>query len=296
MRQDQVLLTRFNLPSAGYESLVRSKSGWLENRVQLFERYCLPSVRAQTQTDFSWLVYFDPQSPAWLRRKIEEWEGSSRLRACFRSAVSSDQLLEDIGRVSGSRGERLLTTNLDNDDALSVDFIARVRNVDPDSAATVIYVPSGLIARGEALYRRTDRSNAFCTVSAPWERPQTCWADWHNRLALTMPARLERGGPGWLQVVHGGNVSNRVHGVLASPAAYASSFPGLLDGLREPSVAHSLLDRSLGQPSRVLREFGRRIAKEAIVAAGGRSALDRVRTRVHGGATLGKIPGRGKNT
>ncbi len=47
------------------------QSGWLEDRVELFERYCLPSVAAQTDRRFSWIIYFDPQSPAWLRQRIE---------------------------------------------------------------------------------------------------------------------------------------------------------------------------------------------------------------------------------
>ncbi len=42
---DHVFLTRFNLPSAGFESMVRAKQGWLQNRVELFERFCLPSLR-----------------------------------------------------------------------------------------------------------------------------------------------------------------------------------------------------------------------------------------------------------
>ena len=73
---DHVLLTRFNLPSKGHESLVRAQENWLKNRVMLFERYCLPSVLAQTCRSFSWIIYFDPESPVWLLdwvRSHEQW-------------------------------------------------------------------------------------------------------------------------------------------------------------------------------------------------------------------------------
>ena len=60
---DHVILTRFNLPTAGVESLVRAQEGWLRDRQVLFEKYCLPSVKFQTRQDFSWIVYFDTQSP-----------------------------------------------------------------------------------------------------------------------------------------------------------------------------------------------------------------------------------------
>ncbi|MBY8850425.1 putative rhamnosyl transferase, partial [Saccharothrix sp. MB29] len=67
---DHVVLTRFNLPSVGAESVVRAQEGWLTKRVGLFERYCLPSVAAQTSSDFRWLIYFDPESPQWLKDRI----------------------------------------------------------------------------------------------------------------------------------------------------------------------------------------------------------------------------------
>src|ERR1700677_1263076 len=42
---------------------------WLENRLVLFKRYCLPSVMAQSNQDFTWLLYFDETTPeAYLRR------------------------------------------------------------------------------------------------------------------------------------------------------------------------------------------------------------------------------------
>src|SRR6185312_5627395 len=71
---NHVLLTRFNLPSAGVQELIRAKDGWLRGRVALFERYTVPSVQAQTTQDFTWLIYFDPASPTWLREVIARHE------------------------------------------------------------------------------------------------------------------------------------------------------------------------------------------------------------------------------
>lgn len=283
---DHVLLTRFNLPSPGYERTVRSRGGWLESRVQLFERYCLPSVAAQTESGFAWLVYFDPESPSWLRERIESWRGA--LTPVFRASVSSDDLIADLLRVSGGGGDRILTSNLDNDDALAADFVARVQEVGraADHTATAIYVARGLVAAADRLYLRTDRANAFCSVSAPWASPKTCWADWHNQLGRSMPMKLESGGPGWLQVVHGANVSNRVHGQLTSPGRHAQSFPGLLDGFPEPARGDRIWDAAVAQPGRMAREAGRGLIKRIIVAAAGRAGLDRVRTRIRKGAGL----------
>ena len=68
---DHVLLTRFNLPSAGFESIVRAQDGWLKDRIELFERYSIPSVQAQTSQAFHWIIYFDPESPEWLKGRIQ---------------------------------------------------------------------------------------------------------------------------------------------------------------------------------------------------------------------------------
>jgi hypothetical protein len=278
---DHVFLTRFNLPSGGFESTVRSREGWLESRVALFERYCLPSMEQQDDPDFSWIVYFDPESPRWLHERIACWRGRGNLTPVFRPSVSPTELHDDVTDVAGSRRRRLVTTNLDNDDALAADFVTRFRAQAFDGGTTAVYMARGLIASGGRLFLRVDRVNAFCSVSTPWTSFETCWADWHNLLGSRMPVLTRYDAPAWLQVVHGRNVSNRVHGRLTSPARYASRFGALLDHLPEPTAAELSKDRLVGVPSRFMREASRAAAKRAIVAVGGRDALDTVRRAIN---------------
>ena len=292
-RIDHVLLTRFNLPSPGFESTVRSRDGWLEQRVGLFEHYCLPSVAAQTRAGFTWLVYFDPQSPRWLRDRVEDWRHAAPMVPLFRAEVPATDLLRDIAEATRGAGRRILTTNLDNDDALAAEFVARVQDVPVPEEPTAVYLENGLIAAGPRVYRRSDRTNAFCSVSAPWHTPLTCWADWHNRLGLSMPVRIESGAPAWLQVVHGSNVSNRVHGVLASPAEHRASFPELLDVLPEPTVLELIYDAYASRPLRWSRDALRRLGKEVIIRTAGREALDSVRTRMRIDSHPAPVPERG---
>ena len=88
---DHVLLTRFNLPSAGAESIVRAKDGWLRARIELFRRFCLPSVLRQTRQDFKWIIYLDPQSPDWLVSVMDDLTaaGPSRPSTGPRSAAAN---------------------------------------------------------------------------------------------------------------------------------------------------------------------------------------------------------------
>lgn len=276
---DHILLTRFNLPSKGHESMVRAKENWLKNRVMLFERYCLPSVMGQTCQDFSWIIYFDPQSPPWLLDWIRGHEREGHFIPHFREEVPREDLLGDIRAVAGDdHGTELLTTNLDNDDGLAVDFVERLQGTARVADRTAVYIGDGLIRCGDAqLYAHLDPHNAFCSVRESWDAPVMCWVDWHNLLPERMPAVVLRGSPGWLQVVHGANVSNRVHGCLTYPSRHRAAFPGLLDGVPEPGIRQIAGDRLVMAPGRAVREGGRAAAKAAISKVAGKRGLDRAK-------------------
>lgn len=274
---DHVLLTRFNLPSGGAESFVRARPGWLRQRVALFEEFCVPSVRAQVNQRFHWIVYFDPKSPDWLRARIDEHCKEGLYTAVFRTSVSHGELLADLRRVTSQQGQFLLTTNLDNDDGLAIDFTDRVQHATCGDERSAIYVVHGLIKSDKAVYAHTDRHNAFCSVRENWDSPSTCWADWHNLLPRQM-ATVEIGGePGWLQVIHGVNVSNRVRGGLVDPRHHLARFPGLIDDVSVPTRLALARDRVLERPWRVVRDSVRAAAKSVAMAFLGKEGIDHLK-------------------
>jgi hypothetical protein len=279
---DHFLLTSFNLKSTGAESLIRAWECWLRGRVDLFETYCLPSVRAQTSQSFRWIIYFDPDSPDWLMTWISSHASEGLFSPVFRATVPHGELIADLSSLIGSSGTRLLTTNLDNDDALAVDFVERVQAVAAGDTRTAIYLANGLIKAPNGLFRRVDRQNAFCSVAEPWEAPVTCWSDWHNRLHLAMPVVTLSGDPGWLQVVHGSNVSNRVRGVRVSPKPYLRLFPQLLDDVPPVGAAELVVDRVVAGPARLARDGMRAVAKAVVLAVLGKDGLSRVAAALAG--------------
>lgn len=264
MTTAHVLLTRFNLPSEGAESLVRAREGWLRDRIELFERYTVPSVRAQT-LPVGWLVYADTESPGWLLERLRRHEEAGVLTVLLRQVVRKDELLRDLHRVVTAEATRLVTTNLDNDDGLAADFSERVRSAAAAPGPAAIYLEDGLVATAEAAYLRTDPTNAFCSAVTDVPATLTCWEDWHNRLHLHMPVRSVPGPPAWLQVVHDGNVSNRVRGRLISPMPLRDRFPGLLEGIPEPTRAQVLRDRLLSGPVRATRGALRTRLRQVLV-------------------------------
>ena len=270
---EHVLLTRFNLPSSGAESFIRAKDGWLRDRITLFETYTVPSVAEQTEP-VHWLVYVDCESPHWLLDRLLPLQDRGLLRMLERQEVTKPDLLADIDAILAPETTRVLTSNLDNDDAIARDFSARLRRAAESPGTAAVYLDYGLVGDSDGVYLRKDASNAFCSAVGDRPLPVTCWEDWHNRLDRHMPVRhISERVPGWLQVIHTTNVSNRVRGRLTSPARYAALFPGQLNGLTEPTTTRLLRDRLVDYPSRVGRDAGRTAIRRSVVAVAGKDAL-----------------------
>ena len=274
---DHAILTRFNFPSQGVEGFVRARPNWLKERMQLFHRYCLPSVLAQTCRDFRWLIYFDTESPAWLRQRVEDDAAAGHYVPVFRREVRQKELLSDIASVFPTMSGELLTSNLDNDDALASDFVERLHGQRRIGRATAYVFGNGLVKNGASVYQRYDRLNAFPSVLSGWDDPVTAWADWHTHLDDYMPVIDLGGSPAWLQVVHGGNVSNKTRGVLASPIQYRQRFDGLLDDVLVPDRAALLIDHLVLAPFRSTRDMARTAGKRIVVGLSGREGLDRTK-------------------
>ncbi len=289
---DHVLLTRFNVPTPGPESLIRAQEGWLRKRVALFDRFCRPSVAYQDNQDFRWIVYFDPESPSWLLEWLHDRARGGLFRPILRTRISADDLRADLRGIIPDPADALLTTNLDNDDALAADTVDRLQHAastvlraspsgeGAGTRRTALYLPDGLILREDLVYRRHDPRNAFCSVLEDWSEPVTCWTDWHNRLHLTMDEQVVESPAGWLQVIHDTNVSNRVQGRLASPNGARTRFPGLLDDVADPGRTALGLDIAVGRPLRAARETTRGVAKKAVLALVGTEGLTAAKHRL----------------
>ena len=179
-------------------------------------------------------------------------------------SVSEEELLADIRDTLPERGDYLITTNLDNDDGLAVDFSERTRSVSTPDRQAVIYQTVGLIKSPDGVFLRRDRHNAFCSVRSSWDDAVTAWSEYHNEFPRVMPSVQIGDPPGWLQVVHGSNVSNRVRGRLASPLPHQARFGDMLDDARVPASADIISDLVLGMPVRTARD----VARSAVRVAG----------------------------
>ena len=166
-----VILTRFNVrwdealdgPSIGTDP------AWLENRFKLFERYCLPSVLGQSRSDFSWLLFFDHQTPEpYAQRARALADLHPNIHPIFCRSLPNDFVSESIVKTIPTEPEWLLTTRLDNDDGLHEDFVARVQDAQTLERSEVLNCPVGIILHGDRAYRLRHTSNAFISLSEPF--------------------------------------------------------------------------------------------------------------------------------
>ncbi|MGE3314272.1 MAG: glycosyltransferase [Planctomycetaceae bacterium] len=203
------LLTRFNVrvpwmnrPAPGPE--------WLAHRFDLFERFCLPSVEAQSNTDFLWLVFFDSRTPAEFRERISSYRKLPQFRAVFLDEFDLQLVRDAMRQHSGSDSRSVLTSRLDNDDALARSYIAKVQEVaySITEPKAFISIRLGYTCDHGRAYCSEYVPNAFFSLLEPFEEMSTGYAYNHHDIAKHAPVRVIDGYRGWMQVVHDANHAN----------------------------------------------------------------------------------------
>lgn len=215
------ILTRFNLLIWNKDKeggKVRSKK-WLQHRFALFEKYCLPSIKNQTCQNFEWIVLFDSLTPEEYKDRI----------ACYQKVCPNftpvfvepekGRFFVDIFReemVKRVCSKRVISSYLDNDDALNIGFIEdlqqRVKSISDD---TFIYYDKGYQLYTDHKYMMQIRypRNHFVSYVEKGD-PSTVKGVFrhgtHYFIYTIEGAKIEniQGQRLWCEVVHEKNVEN----------------------------------------------------------------------------------------
>ena len=262
------VLTRFNIASEGREEAIRNSPGWLERRFELFETYCLPSMAAQTINTFRWLIYFDEGTPQAFRERIARAQQVLPFEALFVGPFDMTMTKGDVAARTPAACRRVVTTRLDNDDAVSIDFLERIRTHASESVdGTVLNFPDGVALRKGFPHTARDKSNPFASLVDSRERGNVIWAVNHRLLTQRFTVRQIEGERVWMQVVHGENVSNRLKGRLIPAAPVRANFVlGPAVRIRDASPARKIFDAMGLFPIRLLREAAISILKSSRAA------------------------------
>jgi hypothetical protein len=107
-------------------------------RYALFELTCLPSLLAQTRQDFDWFLIVDRDLPTPWRERLETLVGG-RPRTHLHVYDPSEDLTgtDWLKPYAPPQATQLLTTLLDDDDALPVNFVEALQRAAVDRAAAL---------------------------------------------------------------------------------------------------------------------------------------------------------------
>lgn len=131
------ILTHFNLKlwQTDKNKKPTQTTEWLDRRFQLFEEFCLPSVAAQTDKNFYWFCMFDVDTPSKYRTQIEAYKRMvPQLVPLYMTqdeAIKDDDkyLKDQIKMRLAVDDDYLVTSQLDNDDAIHSDFVMDINNL-----------------------------------------------------------------------------------------------------------------------------------------------------------------------
>jgi hypothetical protein len=202
---------------------------WMRHRFQLFDQFCYPSVQAQTNSQFKWMVFFDSATPAEFRAQIARYAQWENFIPCYiEDTLSMETFAERKEALLGEhigQAEHVITSWLDNDDALCKDYVAEVQRLFTGQSFEFLNFTNGYtfnIQRNK-LYKRKYRANPFISLIEQRANFKTVWCASHMKLASLGEFTQVETKPMWLQVIHGKNVLNRTGYRMRAPI-------GVLDG------------------------------------------------------------------
>jgi hypothetical protein len=182
---------------------------WLHYRLQLFERFCAPSVLAQSEQRFRWVLAVGMNTPRWF---IDRASAAARNATFVYQTVPSlapkwSLLLQPI-IAEGC----CITTRCDSDDMLHRRFMQRVRETAGYlTRDEVIDFPVGLQLRLPDYAQTTARMSRPSHFISLVERAgfkRGVFDFFHNDADRHYPIRIGSMAPSWVEIAHAANISN----------------------------------------------------------------------------------------
>lgn len=232
------LLTEYNLDYSGFTNKEYTcDDNWHTFRNQLFEDYCVPSVKAQVNQTFEWVIFFNDDKKNKYREFLNRVNNKSdTVHFIFVKPDESHVRLFREYLTSTHTHRYLITTRMDNDDCISKDFIDSIQKKFSELKSgnkaddLIINVGNGYQYELKFPYRKAVVNNyhysPFVThvfktddsLKTVLDQPHHLW---ENHLdSVEIDSRLY-----WTQVIHQNNLANRVLSLKLLPVLLDSRFP-----------------------------------------------------------------------
>lgn len=229
MRVQHIVITRYNLSIPSRASWVSELKCldpvWLDFRLHLFDRFCLPSVANQSRLAFVWIMLLHPSTPIPYVAKLVEVLKASNVRFSiwnrntnwFLTKTEVPHWKYSIRHLLDARTTHLITTRLDSDDVIHRRFIEGAQDALAGQDASFFEYPMGHCydLNTKKLFERTWHSNSFITrIERVSQRIETVLCSDHAKVRDLYPSFISDASfPAWMQIIHGENLSNKIVGV-----------------------------------------------------------------------------------
>jgi len=232
MKFAHYIITQFNLRNFSLSDVISFEKWitWTRSRTELYMKFCLPSVLNQTCKDFKWLLYFDSETPPEFDKFIDYLENQDLIKICYSNGIDdfNKSYFNEIKKMLPENTEWIITTRIDNDDALHKDAVETIQKNFTYKHKYLISLASGYILNtadnkmSHYFYPMSPFisliENTSDSPSGVFERGHTKWDTlrlfifreiWHEFVRpLKRRSRFILKKPMWIQTVHGENVSN----------------------------------------------------------------------------------------
>lgn len=267
------ILTRFNLKVEDWKTSKDNQpvltEEWLKNRLEIFQNYCFPSVVNQRNQNFHWVVYFDSETPTPYRKVIEimnnEYPNFKPLyidgMGSFNSSVKK-YILEN----SDSGEDVIITSRLDNDDAIHQDFVETIQEIASRKGETVIDLRCGyqMNIEGEFHEYRGYYYNSFNPFISLVETPasiHTVFSREHRNWESFEKIYAFDEKPLWIEIVHSKNKYNYVRYDLPLIRKINLSEYGIPGRLKERGVLYVTFNNLILRLKKLIWKMIRKILR-----------------------------------
>lgn len=215
-----IINTFFNLDYARVSPTVPpnqyKNQEWLEKRIFLFEKYCLASIMSQTDKNFIWVCHVHKDSPEYIKNKFAEYQKQCpQLKIIYGSFyyLFKDDLFKFI-KTEIPQKTYLITTRCDSDDMIASNYIENIHKHLYKGINYFLDFVNGYIydAQNDVLCRTKFRRNPFCTRVEKMKNFQTVYITSHDSINQKGYVHQLKTEPMWTQVIHGGNILNKLDG------------------------------------------------------------------------------------
>ena len=206
---------------------------YLETRLELFQEVCYKGAYNQSNHNFIWLLFIDRETPDIYKKTLNKLSKWKCLKIIFTDANLNFHpfLVKTIQEKLQPDTEFLITSILDCDDGLNVDYIKTIQDNFREQDFEFINFPCGYLLRKDGLFLRQYISSPFISLIERINEPIiTSKVMSHSYLFNLSKSGLSVKqiftDPIWLQVVHDHNLltSYDINSVLQSPNQIKNDF------------------------------------------------------------------------